>query len=64
MQGQFKEPEVVWGAKPISEIIGLTPRQTNYLLNTGEIPAKKVGNRWVANRETLKRFFAGQEPAA
>jgi hypothetical protein len=48
---------LVWGAGAIAEAIGTTPRKTFHLLEAGHIPAKKVGNRWVADRKALSDFF-------
>ncbi|ANL55091.1 hypothetical protein AMC82_CH03933 [Rhizobium phaseoli] len=54
-----KEPQfdLVWGGEEIAKVIGRTPRITFHLLEKGELPAKKVGGRWVAERGTLIRFF-------
>lgn len=53
--------DLVWGAQAIGKVVGLTERQTIHLLKTGEIPAKKVGGRWVAERGQLARFFLATE---
>lgn len=49
--------ELVWGAEDIAKIIGRSPRVTFHLLTTGAIPAKKVGGRWVIERNKLVNFF-------
>ncbi|MER9615571.1 DNA-binding protein [Mesorhizobium sp. M0207] len=49
--------DLVWGAEAIAEVIGRTPRQAFHLLDAGKLPAKKVGGRWVADRNKLIRFF-------
>lgn len=49
--------DLVWEVEAIAKLIGRTPRQTFYLLSSGQLPAKKVGNRWVAERGKLLRFF-------
>lgn len=54
--------DLVWEVAAISKLIGRTERQTFHLLNSGALPAKKVGGRWVANRNRLLNFFV--EPAA
>ncbi|ANL48673.1 hypothetical protein AMC87_CH04052 [Rhizobium phaseoli] len=54
--------ELIWGGEEIAKIIGRTPRITFHLLTTGELPAKKVGGRWVAERSKLIAFF--MDPAA
>lgn len=54
--------DLVWGAAEIAKFIGRTPRATFHMLDSGELPAKKVGGRWVAERNKLISFF--MEPAA
>lgn len=54
--------DLVWGVKAIAKAIRRTPRQTFHLCTTGALPTKKVGNRWVADRQALQRFF--QDAAA
>ncbi|WP_321383284.1 hypothetical protein [Rhizobium sp.] len=53
--------DLVWGAEEIAKIIGRTQRVTFHLLATGQLPAMKVGNRWVAERGALLRFFLEPE---
>lgn len=50
---------LVWGAAEIARVIGKTPRATFHLLEGGDLPAKKVKGRWVADRATLAAFFRG-----
>jgi len=59
-QGNSEEVEpldLVWEVAAISRLIGRSERQTFYLLNSGALPAKKVGGRWVADRKRLLSFF-------
>jgi hypothetical protein len=49
--------DLVWGGEEISKLIGRTRRQTFHMLDNGELPAKKVGGRWVAERSKLIAFF-------
>ena len=55
-----KSPEIglVWGGAAIGQAIGVSPRPAFYLLENGLIPAKKVGTRWCATREDLRRHFS------
>lgn len=53
-----KDFHLVWGGEEIAKVIGRTPRVTFLLLEKGELPAKKVGGRWVAERGELLRFFS------
>ena len=50
--------DLVWGGEEIAKVIGRTARVTFILLEKGELPAKKVGGRWVASRQKLVEFFA------
>ncbi|WP_287053754.1 DNA-binding protein [Mesorhizobium sp.] len=48
---------LVWGCQAIAKVIERTPRQTFNMLEKGELPAKKVGGRWVARRQALHALF-------
>lgn len=50
---------LVWGAEEIAKLIGRSTRSTFHMLDSGELPAKKVGGRWVAERSKLIAFFMG-----
>lgn len=52
--------DLIWEVSAIAKVIGRTERQTFRLLETGQIPGKKVGGRWVATRSDLERFFMGE----
>jgi len=54
---------LVWGAEAIAMVIGRTPRQTFHLLDGGQLPARKVGGRWVAERGKLVAFFLDAKAA-
>lgn len=54
-----KSIDLIWGAESIAEALGRTRRSTFHLLEKGEIPAKKVGGRWVASRDALRKHFEG-----
>lgn len=51
--------DLIWGADAIAIELGRTRRATFHLLENGEIPAKKVGGRWVASRDALRKHFEG-----
>lgn len=53
--------DLIWGADEIAKVIGRSTRATFHMLDSGELPAKKVGRRWVAERGQLAAFF--MEPA-
>ena len=52
-----EKSDLIWGADAIGEEIDRSPRQTFHMLMRGELPAKKVGGRWVASRQKLREFF-------
>ncbi len=54
-----REDSPLWGAKAIAEEICRSEQQTYYLLETGKLPARKVGASWVATRRRLRDFLAG-----
>jgi len=49
--------DLIWGADAIARAIGRSARVTFYMLEKGELPAKKVGGRWVIERSKLIAFF-------
>lgn len=53
--------DLIWGAEAIGREINASRRRTFYLLQQGLIPAKKVGESWVASRTTLRCHFLGEE---
>lgn len=56
---EAKQMDLVWEVSEIAKLIGRTERQTFHLLSGGQLPAKKVGGRWVAERGKLVAFFMG-----
>ncbi len=56
---EASEPRLnlIWEVEEIANLIGRTRRQTFHMLKNGELPAKKVGGRWVAERNKLIAFF-------
>jgi hypothetical protein len=55
-----KQDAPLWGARAIAQEIGRSERQTFYLLETRQLPARKVGASWVATRRRLREFLAGE----
>ena len=56
--------ELIWGADRIAQAIGVSTRRAFYMLESGQLPAKKVGGRWVIHRGNLNAFFLGNEEHA
>ncbi len=50
--------DLVWEAGGIAHVIDRTVRQTYNMLEAGELPARKVGGRWVASRRALEAHFS------
>jgi hypothetical protein len=57
MGSSEKAMELIWGADEIAKAIGRSRRSTFHMLDSGQLPAKKVGGRWVAERGRLVNFF-------
>lgn len=55
--------DVIWGAEEIASFIGQTVNATSYMLRQRQIPARKIGDRWVASRKKLTEFFNGEAAA-
>ena len=51
--------EPIWGAKGMSEVIKRSERQTFHLLQTGKLPARKIGDRYVSTRRKLLTAILG-----
>ena len=49
----------LWGVEAIGAEINRTPRQINHLCATKQIPADKIGGRWVTTRRRLRDHFNG-----
>lgn len=52
--------DIVWEVKNIAKVIRRTERQTFHLLSTGQLPARQIGNRWVASRKKLLAAVLGE----
>ena len=50
----------IWGAEAIGRVIGRTKRQTYHLLESGHLPARKIGDSWVANDASLLAAIFGE----
>ncbi len=57
---QDTEFRILWGAEAIAREIGRPVRATFRLLEAGELPARKVGGKWAADRDVLHAFFRGE----
>ncbi|MAY30569.1 MAG: hypothetical protein CL627_15430 [Aurantimonas sp.] len=57
MENQSSAIDLIWGVNAIARAIGRTDRQTFHMVSTGELPAKKIGNRWVIERSKLIAHF-------
>lgn len=57
MRQMANQLDLIWEVAEIAKLIGRTERQTFHLLQSGQLPAKKVGGRWVAERGQLIKFF-------
>lgn len=53
--------DLIWNAKNIAKVLGVTERQAFHMLEAGDLPgAKQIGRRWVVSRKALERFFEGE----
>lgn len=49
--------EVLWGAKAIAEVLGISTAKVLHRLAKGQLPARKVGATWTTTRSALTRFL-------
>lgn len=54
---------LIWEVKGIAAFIGLSERQTYHLLSNGMLPARKLGDKWFAQKDQLVRFFSEEAGA-
>lgn len=52
--------DLIWGIGDIAKVIDKSFNATAHMLNKGQIPARKVGERWVIERGELIAFFKGK----
>jgi hypothetical protein len=52
--------DLAWGVGEIAGTIGRDERATYHLLSKGQLPARKVGGRWVASKRRLRAFLSGE----
>jgi hypothetical protein len=53
--------DLCWGARAIADVIERSERITFYMLESGALPARKVGGRWVASRARLLAYCTGDD---
>jgi hypothetical protein len=63
-EGERSDFHVLWGAAAIAEELGLTRRQTFYLLESGELPGRKIGRQWAVEKSVLRQFFTDADRRA
>ena len=61
--GSPKKPpgDLCWGVAAISDVIERSERATYWLLERGELPARKVGAKWCASRSRLIAYCSGDD---
>ena len=58
------DDDLIWEVPGIAKVIRRTNAATYHLLNKGELPAKKIGGKWVASRRRLLAHLMGEAVAA
>lgn len=51
--------KLLWGAPAIARALNITRRKAYHLLETGSLPARKVGGSWVADIDRLRQAIVG-----
>ena len=52
--------DLLLGAQAVADELGISLRKTFYLLETGQLPARKTGRLWTSTRSKLRKFFGGE----
>lgn len=60
MTEELEKSRPVWGARAIGKEIGRTERQVFHMLEKGLLPARKVGDVWVADANALHALIKGE----
>jgi hypothetical protein len=61
-QNQAKiQDDIIWTAARIAREVGLDRGAAYRLLSHGLLPAKRVGRKWVASRDQLRRALTGEQ---
>jgi hypothetical protein len=57
--------DLVWGVEAISQVIRQTKRQTSLMIERGELDGvvRRIGRRYYASRQGLRRHFLGKMEA-
>lgn len=55
------EMKLLWGAPAIARALNITRRKAYHLLETGSLPARKIGGSWVADTDRLRQAIVGEE---
>jgi excisionase family DNA binding protein len=56
--------DLLYGARPIAEHLGITERQARYLIDQGTLPSWKEGKTICARRSSLNDWMDRREAAA
>jgi excisionase family DNA binding protein len=59
----FMSIEELMTTAEVAEILHIRPDSVTRKINRGEIPALKVGARWMVRRETLEAMLASAIPS-
>lgn len=63
MKAEPETIDLVWGARNIAKVLGITERACFHMLEKGELPGtRQVGQRWVASYKRLREHFEGETP--
>jgi excisionase family DNA binding protein len=55
--------EELMTAAQVAEVLHMRPDSVVRKINKGEIPALKVGSRWMVKRETLEAYLSSAIPS-
>lgn len=54
------QSDVIWGAADIGREINAAPRKVYWLLESGLLPARKLGRQWVSTKSELRAWVRGR----
>lgn len=57
------EADLLHGAAAVADFLGVNPRRAFYLLESGELPAFKLGGRWALRKSKCRAAIEARENA-
>lgn len=64
MEQAEERGDLLYGAAPIADFLGMTEKQARHRIERGQVPTFRIGGTVCARRSTLNAWLAEQEAKA